>query len=108
MGCVAGRRLDGIRFRRQHPVGPFILDFFCEAARLAVEIDGAGHDHPDQARHDARRTEWLALRGVTVMRVSARAVLDNLDGVLVAIRDRILSLHNPPPDGGGGAAPFAP
>ena len=95
-GALRGRRLGDIRFRRQHPVGPFILDFYCEAARLAVEIDGAGHDHPDQARHDARRTEWLALRGITVMRVSARAVLDNREGVLTAIHDRIL---NPPPSG---------
>jgi very-short-patch-repair endonuclease len=95
-GALRGRRLGDIRFRRQHPVGPFILDFYCEAVGLAVEIDGAAHDHPDQARHDARRTDWLAQRGVTVMRISARAVLDNMDGVLVAIRERVL---NPPPSG---------
>ena len=40
---IRGRRLDGIRFRRQHPIGPYILDFFCEDARLAVEVDGESH-----------------------------------------------------------------
>jgi len=44
--ALRGRRLDGIRFRRQHPIGPYILDFYCEEARLAVEIDGQGHEHP--------------------------------------------------------------
>ena len=86
--AMRGRSLGGARFRRQHPVGPYILDFHCEAARLAVEIDGAGHEHPDQARHDARRTEWLTLRGIAVYRIAARDVLGNLDGVLVSNRDR--------------------
>ena len=86
--AMRGRKLGGARFRRQHPVGPYILDFYCEAARLAVEIDGAGHEHPDQARHDARRTEWLNLRGIAVYRIAARDVLGNLDGVLVSLRER--------------------
>ena len=86
--AMRGRKLGGARFRRQHPGGPYILDFYCEAARLAVEIDGAGHEHPDQARHDARRTEWLNLRGIAVYRIAARDVLGNLDGVLVSIRER--------------------
>ena len=88
---------QGARFRRQHPVGPFILDFWCESARLAVEIDGQTHDHPDQARHDARRTEWLTTQGIRVWRVPARDVLSNLDGVLAALRD----LTSPPPSGEG-------
>ena len=87
--ALRGRRLDGIRFRRQHPEGPYILDFYCEDARLAVEVDGQGHDHPDQMAHDARRTEWLNLRGIEVYRIEARVVLGNLDGVLVSIRNRV-------------------
>jgi very-short-patch-repair endonuclease len=62
-------QLGGFRFRRQHPLGPYILDFYCAEARLAVEIDGLGHDHPDQIRHDARRDEWLASAGVRVLRI---------------------------------------
>lgn len=93
-GALRGRRQDGARFRRQHPVGPYILDFYCEAARLAVEVDGSGHDQPDQARHDRRRTEWLNLRGISVLRIPARDVLETLDGVLQVISQR---LCRPPP-----------
>ena len=49
--ALRGRRLGDARIRRQHPVGPYILDFYCEAARLAVEVDGSGHEQQDQARH---------------------------------------------------------
>ncbi len=75
------------RFRRQHPVGPYILDFFCPERRLAVEVDGAGHDHPTQAAHDADRGLWLEQRGIRVIRFAAAAVLDDegVEGVLQAI-----------------------
>ena len=98
--ALRGRRLGGVRVRRQHPVGPYILDFFCPDARLAIEVDGSGHEHPDQARHDDRRTDWLTRRGITVWRVPARHVLDHLDGVLEALEARVRS-EPPPPDGGG-------
>jgi very-short-patch-repair endonuclease len=62
-------QLGGFRFRRQHPIGPYILDFYCPEVRLAVEIDGPVHSDPDQIRHDARRDEWLAMRGVRVLRI---------------------------------------
>ena len=87
--ALRGRKLHGVRFRRQHPVGPWILDFYCDAARLAVEVDGQGHEHPDQMRHDARRTAWLNRRGIAVCRIPGRDVLDRLDGVLVAIGRRV-------------------
>ena len=82
------RRLGKTRFRRQHPVGPFILDFYCEATQLAVEVDGSGHEDPDQMRYDAERTEWLTLRGIEVLRIPATAVLNNLDGVLAGLNAR--------------------
>ncbi|WP_336966947.1 endonuclease domain-containing protein [Brevundimonas aurantiaca] len=83
------RGLCGARFRRQHPIGPYILDFYCDAARLAVEIDGSSHDTPDQARHDARRTDWLNQRGVSVLCIPARDVLTDLAGVLEGIGLRL-------------------
>ncbi|MGQ3096711.1 MAG: endonuclease domain-containing protein [Brevundimonas aurantiaca] len=83
------RGLCGARFRRQHPIGPYILDFYCDTARLAVEIDGSSHDTPDQARHDARRTDWLNRRGVAVLRIPARDVLTDLAGVLEEIGLRL-------------------
>jgi very-short-patch-repair endonuclease len=82
--AVRGGRLNGLRFRRQHPIGPYILDFYCPSARLAVEVDGAIHDHPDQLRHDARRDAWLSAQGIHVVRLMATDVLrdDILEAVL--------------------------
>ena len=75
-------RLSGLRLRRQHPIGPYILDFYCPSARLAIEVDGFAHDTVAAARHDERRQAWLAGRGVTVLRFRADEVLQS---VLVAI-----------------------
>ncbi|MBL0947056.1 endonuclease domain-containing protein [Brevundimonas sp.] len=104
--ALRGRKLAGLRFRRQHPIGPYILDFYCDEGRLAVEVDGQGHDQPDQFRHDQRRTAWLDMRGIAVLRIAARDVLGNLEGVLVTIeqRARASPLHRrtggpPPPEG---------
>jgi very-short-patch-repair endonuclease len=85
--CLRARRLEGLRFRRQHPVGPYVLDFHCAEAGLAVEVDGAHHDLPGQMAHDGRRDAWLAERGIFVMRIAASDVLDEtaLEGVLVMI-----------------------
>ncbi len=80
-------RLEGLKVRRQHPIGPYILDFFIAEAKLAIEIDGAVHDDPDQLAHDQRRTRWLATQGVRVIRLRAKAVRDELDGVLAFIVD---------------------
>ena len=87
--CLRGRRLDGLRFRRQHPVGPYVLDFFHAEGRLAVEVDGGHHDLPGQMHHDLRRDRWLAERGIRVMRIAATDVLDEqaLEGVLVMIAE---------------------
>ena len=57
-------RLGGLRFRRQHPIGPYILDFYCPAARLALEVDGFAHDSIAEAYRDERRQAWLAQQGV--------------------------------------------
>lgn len=80
-------------FRRQHPLGPYILDFFCPAARLAIEVDGEGHACMEAAEHDARRTAWLEARGVSVVRLSARDVLKDPvmqgDGLRSLARERM-------------------
>jgi very-short-patch-repair endonuclease len=56
-------RLAGLRFRRQHPIGPYILDFYCPAARLALEVDGFAHYSIAEAYRDERRQAWLAQQG---------------------------------------------
>ena len=84
---LRGGKLKGLQFRRQHPVGPCILDFYSPAARLAVEIDGSSHANERQSRHDERRDRWLAARDIRVLRVGASDVLrdENLDDVLNCI-----------------------
>ena len=58
-------------FRRQHPMGPYVLDFYCAKARLAIEIDGMSHDVADRPQRDIRRDAWLKAEGVTVKRIGA-------------------------------------
>ena len=79
-------KLRGLRFRRQHPVGPYILDFYCTSARLCVEIDGATHDFA-AAQHDETRTTWLSKQAIRVLRFSATDVLNDrtVEGVLASI-----------------------
>jgi very-short-patch-repair endonuclease len=66
----------GARFRRQHPIGAFVLDFYCPQAKVAVEVDGAGHADPDQAAHDHTRARWLNEQGIRVLRFAATDVMD--------------------------------
>lgn len=76
----------GAKFRRQHAIGPFIVDFYCSRAHLVVEIDGDVHASPVQAARDTARTAWLEERGYAVIRFNARKVSRDLEGVLEAIR----------------------
>lgn len=73
-----------LHFRRQHPIGPYILDFYCDAAKLAVEVDGGGH--VGRADYDARRDGWLQAHGIRTLRIPAVSVRDNIDGVIETIR----------------------
>jgi very-short-patch-repair endonuclease len=83
--CLKGRQLEGLQFRKQHAIGPFILDFFCARAQLAVEVDGAHHGNEEQAAYDARRDAWLARRGIATLRIPAGAVLSGREAVLETI-----------------------
>jgi very-short-patch-repair endonuclease len=62
------RRFSAYKFRRQHPMGPHVLDFFCNEAQLDIELDGSQHGHPQPAAADAARDAWLEQRGVKVLR----------------------------------------
>ena len=73
--ALRGRQLCGLHFRKQHPLGPYVLDFYCDAERLAVEIDGDNHSFGHRPGRDARRDAWLRARGVRTLRISARSVL---------------------------------
>ena len=79
------KKPDGRQFRRQHPAGPYVLDFFCATSNLAVEVDGVAHSLGDRPERDVSRDDWLHAQGIQVMRIPAVDVLKNLDGVLQAI-----------------------
>ena len=103
------QRPDGLKFRRQHPAGPYVLDFYCEKARLCIEVDGTAHDFGDAPATDAYRDRWLAQAGIRTLRIGARDVLQNLDGALqlVVLECRARPIHHsagpngPPPLQGG-------
>ncbi len=101
---LRGEKLNGLGFRKQHPIGPYILDFYCAGAKLAIEVDGSTHSVDAQVEHDARRTAWLGGKGIRVIRIAAPMVRDELDGVLDFIRreaenriDVIGTIVSPPP-----------
>ncbi len=81
--ALRDRRLQGWKFRRQWPVGPLVVDFCCDAARLVIEIDGASHDAPGES--DRIREQVITEHGYRVLRVSNDDVLDNLDDVCGAV-----------------------
>jgi very-short-patch-repair endonuclease len=82
---LSGRRLGGYRFRRQHPLGSYVVDFVCLERRFVVEVDGVQHAKPEQVAHDQRRTGWLESEGFVVLRVRNGEILDNLGGVAETI-----------------------
>jgi len=94
---------SGLKFRRQHPTGPYILDFYCSDARLAIEVDGEAHSRGDQPSRDAARDQWLEVCGVTTLRISATEVLNDADAVLrwiISEATERLPLHHPARLGG--------
>ena len=62
------RRFTNYKFRRQHPMGDYTLDFLCQEARLSIELDGFAHGHPDRILQDKTRTEFLATMGIKELR----------------------------------------
>ncbi len=72
-------------FRRQHPIGPYVLDFYCATARLAIEIDGISHDMGDRPQRDMRRDAWLKKQDVTVLHIPASGLANGIDDAADAI-----------------------
>ncbi|MGS1017100.1 endonuclease domain-containing protein [Allosphingosinicella humi] len=88
-------RSCGFKFRRQHPAGPFILDFACLESRLAIEIDGEAHDRGSNPARDKARDEWLMTQGYRTLRIPAREVLSNMEAVVALILTHCRPLHQP-------------
>jgi very-short-patch-repair endonuclease len=91
----------GHKFRKQHPAGPYNLDFFCARANLAIEIDGFAHDTGDRPQRDIRRDAWLREHRIDTLRIPATDVLKDVNAVaeaiIMAAEDRISSFGKTPP-----------
>jgi very-short-patch-repair endonuclease len=84
--ALRGGRLDGLKFVRQHPIGPYFADFACRKRMTIVEIDGATHSTDEEVGSDARRSAYLRAQGFRIFRASNGDVYENLEGVLAALR----------------------
>jgi len=97
---LRAHRFMNFKFKRQKPVGSYIVDFVCMERRLIIEIDGG--QHADQVEYDQRRDAWLRNQGYTVLRFWNNEVLQQLEGVLERIRLALTLSPDPSPTGGRG------
>jgi len=95
--AVKAKRLAGAKFRRQVPIGPYVADFVCAAARLIIEIDGSQHGERIEA--DAERTRYLEEMGYRVLRFWNNEVASNLDGVIRSIENALKQSPTSPSSG---------
>ena len=96
--ALKGKQLGGYKFRRQHPVSRYILDFYCHAAKLAIEVDGGYHLNPEQQEYDTKRTANLLDLGIHEIRFTNNEVMSDQEKVLAEILAEIRPLE-------GAAAP---
>jgi very-short-patch-repair endonuclease len=78
-------RPGSLKFRRQHPSGPYVADFYCHSARLIIEVDGEAHSRGDRPQRDAARDRWFQARRLRIMRIPAVEVLRDCDAVVRGI-----------------------
>jgi very-short-patch-repair endonuclease len=91
---IRGRQLAGWKFRRQHPIGPYVVDFHCPAARLIIEIDGPAPGFGEQWEYDVRRQAWLESERYRVLRVTVEEISRSLDDALATIYFALLEQKN--------------
>ena len=111
---VRDRQIAGAKFRRQHPLDPYVLDFYCHELKLAVELDGGRHNEPTGRAHDARRDEFLAAQGIRTLRFWNNQVLAETEAVLEAVYRAVTEMQTEKPspsplpagEGGAGSGPL--
>lgn len=92
---LRNKKLLGYKFRRQHGVGRYVLDFFCAKLMLGIEVDGATHLDPAKKEHDEVRQRWIEAQGVRIVRFTDNEILADPDAVLEKLRQLILSSPDP-------------
>ena len=86
---ISGRQINGLKFRRQHGFGPYVMDFYCPEIKLCIEVDGTVHESEEAKRRDAERTEFLNSQGIKVFRLQNQEVEDNVANAVGRIKDFI-------------------
>ena len=94
---LRNRKLDGYKFRRQHPIGQFIADFYCHEAKLVIEVDGVIHDEIEVKERDQERTHMIENLGLTVIRFKNIEIKNNLKEALEKIKMNLKSCALPSP-----------
>ncbi len=93
--CLRKRFLTGFKFRRQHGLGPYIMDFYCPRAKLAIEIDGDSHYQPGAQPKDKARQKFIENQGIMVLRFTNYEIRDSLDEVVGIIERHCRSIPTP-------------
>lgn len=88
------RKIQGFKFRRQYGVGPYILDFYCPQLKLAIEVDGPGHQRTAQREYDQARTDYLNAFQITVLRFTNQQVSDEILTVVQHIKEHIRNMQS--------------
>ena len=94
-GRLRAGRFEGMKFRRQHPIGEYIADFVCLERKLIIELDGGQHASPDEILRDRQRDAWLEKEGYTVVHFWDNEVLMNTSGVLETIKEKLCGTPSP-------------
>jgi very-short-patch-repair endonuclease len=93
-GKLKSRQLLGCKFRRQFSVGPYIVDFYCPALKLALEVDGDSHFHDGAKKYDAKRQAYIESLGIKIVRFLNTEIYENIEGVLQTLmREMTSQLH---------------
>jgi 5-methyltetrahydrofolate--homocysteine methyltransferase len=101
--ALSNKGLEGLKFRRQHIIGEYIVDFVCLEKRLIIEVDGSIHNEPKQIDHDKTRTEWLESKGFKIVRYTNKQILNDFSNSIDHIKKHINEAYVAPPSGAGGA-----
>ena len=86
---LKNRQFHNLKFKRQQPIGDYIVDFICKEAKIIIEVDGGQHNEPENIEYDKTRTEYLNTLGYKVIRFWNNEIYENIEGVLLRLKEEI-------------------